>query len=446
MIAKTATAPTFAPVARYLAGRGEGTDPARVAWTAARNLPTDDPALSADLMQATASQNLRVESPAYHLTLSFAPEDHPSRALVEDTADRVLSEMGLSDHQALLVAHHDRQHRHIHLLVNRVHPETFVPWDRWHDHIALDRVLAAVETEHGLRRVPARDARIADRAALPVADREVTRTPSVEDRPLIAHLRELLPTIRASRSWDELREQLHHHDITLEPRAHGLVFADGSSHVKASRVAADTSLARLESRLGPYSPTKPEPEQAVPTQSRIPYEIARVTDAAAQRLRQAEWAVDRVARSAAGVERALATTFVDPATAAAALTRYESTHGAGRAADALREHPEQFGTLATTEHRHLFGLWTSADERAAATEAANLVKEWTGHTRQARDLLQLQPGASADAVRAALSELRDATADLLAQLPRLAVADPTSLAPALTRLIERVADDTLNSR
>lgn len=442
MIAKTASAPTFAPTARYLAGRGVGTDPARVAWTASRNLPTDDPTLSADLMQATASQNLHVESPAYQLTLSFAPEDHPTRALMEETADRVLSELGLADHQALLVAHHDRQHQHIHLLINRVHPETFAPWDRWHDHTTLAHILAAVETEHNLRRVPARDAQIAARATTPSPDRQITRPPQAEGRPLITRLRELLPEIRAAQTWHELRDQLRSHDITLEPRAHGLVFVDGSGHVKASRVAADTSLSRLEARLGPYPAAIREPDQPTP-QALAPYEIARTTDAATQRLRQAEWAVERAARSGDDLYRALSAAFVYPGAVRSILIHYHEAHAAGSGPQALRDRPEQFGALAVVGRRHLFGLWRSIDDqpaRMAANEAAALLKEWTEHSRHARDLLRLDPDASVDAMRTALAELRTATTDLAASLA-VGVA-----AAAVARTIERTAADLLLGR
>lgn len=92
MIVRTNTGPAFAPVARHLAGRGHGNDPTRVAWTSSRNLATNEPTLAADLMQATASQNRRVDAPAYQLSLSFAPEDNPTAELMERVADRVIAE------------------------------------------------------------------------------------------------------------------------------------------------------------------------------------------------------------------------------------------------------------------------------------------------------------------------------------------------------------------
>ena len=228
MIAKSRTEPAFRPVAVYLAGREEGIDPARVAWTTSRNLVSDDPMLAADVMQATATQNPRVATPAYHLTLSFAPEDAPSRELMEQVADRTLADLGLAAHQALIVAHHDREHRHVHILANRVHPETLATWDQWHDHTVLDRSLAAQESELGLRRVAGRDSRLAERPVAPTVQHEPEST-----RPLVAQVRTLRAEIRSAHSWDELRERLAAHDLTLERRAHGLAITDGTRRVKA---------------------------------------------------------------------------------------------------------------------------------------------------------------------------------------------------------------------
>src|SRR5581483_6961806 len=412
MIAKSATKADFGQVARYLTGRGKSADPTRVAWVSSRNLVSDDPELAATVMQATAGQNPRVELPAYHLSISFAPEDNPSRELMEQVVDRTLADLGLTGHQALLVAHHDREHLHVHTLANRVHPETLATWDQWHDHTVLDRSLAAQEIELDLRRVTERHERLADRPARPTIDRD----PSAA-APLLERLRALLPDIRAARSWDELREQLAAHDISLERRAHGLAITDGTRRVKASQIAADVSLSRLEARLGPLTPVVERAHAAEPTQSA--YELAREIDSITQRLRQAVWAVDRAERSGADTHRALTDTYRDPESAKREFLRYENEHGADRATYALRDRPEQFGTLLTVERRRFFGLWRWHDElpaRVAAVEASALVKEWSAHVRQSRDLLSLQPGASTDAVRGALDALQIATAQQLTRL------------------------------
>src|SRR5438093_1109283 len=128
----------------------------RVAWIASRNLPSDDPELSARIMRATAAQNVRIKEPVYHVALSFDPGDAVDQAAMERVADRVLEALGLQEHQVLIVAHADREHAHMHLMVNRVHPETGRVWSRWQDYPAIQRVLREEEEALGLRRVPGR--------------------------------------------------------------------------------------------------------------------------------------------------------------------------------------------------------------------------------------------------------------------------------------------------
>src|SRR5947199_9117089 len=156
MIGVSSSNKSFRVLARYLVeGRTEEAEK-RVAWIASRNLPTDDPELAAKIMRATAAQNVRVKEPVYHVALSFDPGDTVDRAAMERVADRVLETLELQEHQVLIVAHADREHPHMHLLVNRVHPETGKVWSRWQDYPAIQRVLREEEEALGLRRVPGR--------------------------------------------------------------------------------------------------------------------------------------------------------------------------------------------------------------------------------------------------------------------------------------------------
>ncbi len=157
MIGVSSSSKSFGALSRYLVeDKDEGLDQTRVEWSTSRHLPTDDPEKAAQAMRATAGQNARVIDPVYHLILSFDPEDAVTRAQMERVADRVLAALGLQEHQALIVAHGDRDHAHMHILVNRVHPETRKVWSRWQDFKAVQEVLREEERALGLRRVPGR--------------------------------------------------------------------------------------------------------------------------------------------------------------------------------------------------------------------------------------------------------------------------------------------------
>ena len=240
MIATTSSGRRFAVLARYLLRGRSGEETERVAWTAGRNLGLDDPELAAVLMQATADENPRVEVPVYHLTINFDPNDPVTPTEMQSVADRVLRDLGLAEHQALMVAHQDRAHPHVHLMVNRVHPETGVAWERWQDRPRIERTLRELERELGLREVAGRlyqlDGQEAPEPALLTSGerRQAQRTgeTAFPDR-----VRAHLPELRAARSWTELEDRLAAHGLRLERKGQGLVITDGTHQVKASRVA-----------------------------------------------------------------------------------------------------------------------------------------------------------------------------------------------------------------
>lgn len=79
MIAVSSSGKSFRALANYLAAGRTGEERDRVAWSVARNLPTNDPELAATFMRATAAQSAKVEKPVYHVVLSFDPADMPDR-------------------------------------------------------------------------------------------------------------------------------------------------------------------------------------------------------------------------------------------------------------------------------------------------------------------------------------------------------------------------------
>ena len=141
-------------MAAYLSGPEREGGPERIEWTATRNLPTSDPELAAMIMRDTAAQNDWIKKPVYHILLSAAPDDPIDRAKMERMAHRVLDRLGLTEHQAVLVAHADRAHHHLHIMVNRVHPGTGRPWSSWHDWGPTMEVLREEEQALGLQQVP----------------------------------------------------------------------------------------------------------------------------------------------------------------------------------------------------------------------------------------------------------------------------------------------------
>jgi len=434
MIAKTSSGRRFGPLADYLVHGRSGVETGRVAWTASRNLGTDEPELAAALMQATARQSAAVQVPVYHLTISFDHHDQVSPDQMQAIADKVLHDLGLAEYQTLMVSHWDRAHAHLHVMVNRIHPETGVAWERWQDRPIIERTLREHERAFGLREVPGRlheiDGRaVRDRALTP----EVPRQSERDDNGVFRdRVRGLLPEARATGSWEELEARLAAHGLRLEGKGQGLVVTDGAHEVKASRVARDFSLRRLEDRFGaPY----PHREQLTGT---FAAREAGLSDAVAQvaaTARECErvYALSRhafhveealsglrahrmgfahsaesVLSARASFDQGLAYVYRDPEAARQLIRSAADTLGAGRVEALIREEPERFGALRTVPQARAFGLLTIDDDAAARSSAPGAASQW-------RELATREADATTSAqayVRATEDQLRAAFAQV----------------------------------
>lgn len=88
--------------------------------------------------------------PVLHYTLSWAASDNPSPEHMRETARSSLEALGLSGHQVLMAAHGDKQHLHVHLVVNTIHPDTGLTAPLKYTKERLSRWAEAYERAHGI--------------------------------------------------------------------------------------------------------------------------------------------------------------------------------------------------------------------------------------------------------------------------------------------------------
>ncbi len=137
--------------------RGQGKE--RCTWYMAGNLPgldrREDAGLAVDVMELLQAGNQRAKgNKTYHLVISFHPEDRRlTPAELEDVVRRSVRAAGLEEHQYIAVRHSEQEHEHLHVAVNKIHPETLKihhPYKVIHAYQALSTIL---EEELGLHRV-----------------------------------------------------------------------------------------------------------------------------------------------------------------------------------------------------------------------------------------------------------------------------------------------------
>jgi hypothetical protein len=126
---------SFKWLGQYLVHDPKAQTSERVAWTHTLNLAHDDVDSAIHEMLATYHNRellkmeagvqrggAKLEKPVKHLSLNWHPSERPARDHMITVARSFLKEMGWHDHQCVLVAHDDKDHRHVHLMLNAVHP------------------------------------------------------------------------------------------------------------------------------------------------------------------------------------------------------------------------------------------------------------------------------------------------------------------------------------
>jgi hypothetical protein len=123
MIAKTTIGADFLGAICYGAGlRVNGKEiEGKSELLLTHNLVSDDPKGMALEMQREAEFS-RCKKPVWHTSLSWKPGEDPSKEQMIEAANRYCEKMGANpeDHQIVVFQHHDRQHKHIHVYLNRM--------------------------------------------------------------------------------------------------------------------------------------------------------------------------------------------------------------------------------------------------------------------------------------------------------------------------------------
>lgn len=127
---------SFRDLSAYLFnGELDKPDPARAQWAETINCHCSDPSQAwaemawtwqhaGELKTAAGVRRggQKNEFPVWHVSLNWRDDQAPDRTAMMHAARGVLRKFGLEDHQALIVAHNDTGHAHVHLMVNTVNP------------------------------------------------------------------------------------------------------------------------------------------------------------------------------------------------------------------------------------------------------------------------------------------------------------------------------------
>ncbi|WP_448208616.1 relaxase/mobilization nuclease domain-containing protein [Azospirillum sp. sgz302134] len=208
-------------------------------------------------MRAVAAQSERVQKPVYHRWFRVADGERLTDEQWLATVDRAEQALGLEGHQRIVVRHSDRDGDHVHVVWNRVDPESYKAVRVSHDYAKCEQVCRQAEKEYGLQIVPGHHSWKEAGADHPPAPAQATHAERQhEDRtgrePFARIVAESgAQAFQHATSWADLTDRLQRAGLRLEPYRQGLTLTDGQERAGLSKVTGNEwTRAKLEKRFG----------------------------------------------------------------------------------------------------------------------------------------------------------------------------------------------------
>jgi len=237
--------------------RGKGEE--RCTWYTVGNLEgldrREDAELAVEVMEVLQKGNVRAKgSKTYHLVISLHPEDRRlASAELQDIVRRAVRAAGLGEHQYIAVRHSEQEHEHLHVAVNKIHPETLKIHHPYKAIPAFQALASVLEQEFGLHRVDRSRGRSEGHRA---RDFEAHRSVESFSRWARRTIGDAIGHDRIG-SWPALHDELARFGVRLVRRGNGLAIVDATSPnsaCKASALGREWSKQRLCERYGEFVP------------------------------------------------------------------------------------------------------------------------------------------------------------------------------------------------
>ena len=242
--------------------------------------------------EACANRGRFKGNPVYHVAITWQEGEHPTAQQAKHACRHVMDALGFGEHQAAWAIHRDTDNDHVHLVINRVHPEKLIavqpPFKK--DYFILDRCMRELELEFGYRRANGpyitldspdgpkivRMSR-AERRARGLLKEDgkppLTRGAAAAEYRLgadsfqswvaAAPARDLKETLeKPGCTWSDAHAVLARHGVTIQAKGSGLVVTTTLKNgrvlaAKASQLGRWAGKAELEKRLGVFVAAEP---------------------------------------------------------------------------------------------------------------------------------------------------------------------------------------------
>lgn len=193
-----------------------------------------------DMLQVM-NKNERVKSAKYaHYVLSLEEGQTLSHDEWKEYLSKTLKSLGLEEHQAYAVMHCDTDNQHVHLVVNKINPNTLNVAQLAYEKLNLKKLRTDINEELDLRFNQSQS-------------KELSKTKSFNsNQSFTSYVSQLKDQLFKAQSWQEFFKILHDNGVTYKQHGNGYVFQslDQQFATKASNINRNFSIKKLEKKFG----------------------------------------------------------------------------------------------------------------------------------------------------------------------------------------------------
>lgn len=207
-------------------------------------------------IQNTTSLNAVAKSDkVLHLVVSFHENEHPTKEQLQYIEKELIKAISMEEHQRLTVSHNNTNNFHMHIAINRIHPESKKIIDPYQSKKKLSEKAFEIEEKFGFNR---------DQNQLLSNNNENKKTKASDQEvhtgiknfsswikdEVLENLQNVIKNNKAT--FEDFQKVLAEANLELKPRGNGIVIAHKSRKlfIKSSAIHRNLSKAQLEKRFG----------------------------------------------------------------------------------------------------------------------------------------------------------------------------------------------------
>jgi hypothetical protein len=239
-------------------------DKDKVDYHGSRGFLCDDLNSQIEETIALATDAPKSTNPLTHWIISWHKDERPNRQQVEEAIDILLEELKMTDRQVIYAAHKDTNNYHLHIAINRVHPDTLKVPNNFRDVELAHKAIARIQNLQGWQPEERARYQIVDGQTQRLQHPpQTTKQPAgqiaqqIESHQGIKSAERIAISkganlIRAAHTWEDLHESLAEQGMRYEQYGTGAYLYVGEVKLKASSAGRDCSLPQVQKRLGEY--------------------------------------------------------------------------------------------------------------------------------------------------------------------------------------------------